>query len=424
MASTSDVTEALRYRYGAEEVKYLFNDESVLWNILSKRKLGMGGRGQHIIPILTQNPTAFTGITEGGSLPTALQPATTEASFSLQEYVGMYNVSWKLIQDARNDQFSFERAVAMLDEGLKRHIMRMLNADLLSDGRGVLAKMPAADNDTTVTLDRPFIGGQGMVVDCMDTDNDTKNGDSLTVTANDPINKTITLSGAVASTGANDFFCIEDTCDDDLNNSLHCNGILGIIDNDDPATVVGDYGGVDRATAGNEWWEATVLANGGTNRPWEEDLSLQACDNARLKGGGKIDCWMSNQAIVRRYYEQMAGERFLSISPGQNLSGGLGPKGTGQAAKDDGRTVYNFGGIGWHVDPYFEPNTIVGLDKAHLWVGHGDNETPRPISEIFDNIPFFRQTSNATFEVAWYYQMELLCDAPSRFVKIEDIAES
>jgi hypothetical protein len=424
MASTSDITNALKYRYGADEVAYLFNEESVVWNILAKRKLGMGGRGQHIIPILTQNPTAFTGITEGGSLPTPLQPATAEASFALQEYVGMYNVSWKLIQDARNDEFSFERAVALLDDGLKRHVMRMLNADLLSDGRGILGKFPAADDQATITLDRPSLASLGMVVDCMDTDNDTVHGNSLTVTANDPVNKTLTLSGSVSSTAAGDYIVIQDTCDDSQSDSLHSNGLLSVIETANPASVVGNYGGINRSTAGNEYWESALIGNSGTNRPLEEDLLIQGGDNARIIGGGKIDSWISNQAIVRRYYEQMAGERFFSMSPTQNMSGGLGPKGQGKRPSDDGKTIYNFGGIPWHVDPYFEPNTILGLDKSHLWIGHGENEAPRPISEIFDNIPFFRQTTSATFEVAWYYQMELLCDAPNTQVRVNDIAES
>ena len=48
----------------------------------------------------------------------------------------------------------------------------------------------------------------------------------------------------------------------------------------------------------------------------------------------------------------------------------------------------------------------------------------RPISEVFDNVPFFRQTTSATFEVAWYYQMQLLSDNPAAGVKVVDIAES
>lgn len=418
--TTSNVIEALKYTYGVNKVLYLFNEEAVLWKLLSKVKKPVGGRGQFIMPILTQNPGAFSGIAEGGTLPTALAPDTTEASFSLQEYVAMYDVTWKLIQDARSDKFAFQQAIQMLDEGLKRRVFRNLNSDLLDDGRGRLAVLPAADNDTTVTVNALPRVEKGMVVDLMDTDNATKNTDSATVDAVDPINRTVTLSANSGSTGAGDYLVIQDTTDSPI--CYHSHGILGVIDDADPPTVAGDYGGIDRGTAGTEFWESVVLANGGTNRPLTEDLLLQALDGAREKGGGMIDAWMSNLAIARRYHEILAAERFFALSSPGTLSGGIGRK-QGEAP-EDGKTPYEFSGIPWHVDPYFAANTVVGLNTKHLFIGVGENDVPRPISEIFDNVPFFRQTSSATFEVAWYYQMELLSDNPAASVKVEDIAES
>lgn len=425
MATTTNVLEALKYVYGVNKVLYLFNQESPTWKLLGKVKKPVGGRGQFLMPIMVQNPGAFTGITEGGALPTALQPDTDEATFSLQEYVAMYDVSWKLIQDARSDKFAFQQAVQMLDDGLRRRIMRNLNADLIDDGRGRLGVLPAADNDTTVTIDGLFRGEQGMVVDCMDTDNDTNHGDSLTVNAVDIPNRTVTLSGAVSSTGAGDYFVIQDTCDDSQNDSLHSNGLLGVIDNADPASVVGDYGTIDRDTGtGTEYWESVVLDNSGTNRVLTEDLLLNAMDTAREKGGGAIDVWMSNLAILRRYHEMLRAESFTSFGSVGAIGGGLGRKKMEGGEDSMGETPYEFSGVPWHVDPYFEANTIIGLDTNHFFIGVGENDTPRPISEIFDNIPFFRQTSNATFEVAWYYQMELLSDNPAAGVKVEDVAES
>jgi hypothetical protein len=422
MASTTDVTQALRYAYGVNKILYLFNEESPTWKVLSKVKKPMGGRGQFIMPIAVRNAGAFTGITEAGALPTALQPTTAEATFSLQEYVGLYDVSWKLIQDARNNKFAFQQAIQQLDDGLKRRVMRNLNTDVIDDGRGRLAVMPAADNDTTVTVNALPRMDQGMVVDCMDTDDDTVHGNSLTVTAVDVTNRTITLSGSVSSTAAGDYFVIQDTADDSQNDSLHSNGLIGIIDDANPASIVGNYGGINRSTAGNEYWEALVLDNSGTNRALNEDLMLQALDGARERGGGEINAWFSNLRIARRYHEMLRAESYFAFGSAQPLSGGFGR--TKKAVAEDGKSQYEFSGVPWYHDPYFGANTLVGVDTNHFFIGVGENETPRPISDIFDNIPFFRQTSNATFEVAWYYQMELLSDNPASGVKIEDVAET
>lgn len=423
MATVSNVIEALKYTYGANRVLYLFNQESPTFNILSKVKKPVGGRGQFLMPILVQNPGAFTGISEGGTLPSALQPDTTEASFGLQEYVGLYDVSWKLIQDARSDKFAFQQAITMLDEGLKRRIMRNLNSDLIGTGKGELFTITGADVSTVVTSAYLPRVEKGMVVDVVDlTDDDAKVGDSLTVEAVDPIARTVDLSGALTGEAAGDYGVIQDTTDVTDGFCKHSNGLLGVVNSSNPASVVGNYGGINRSTAGNEFWKPVHLTNSGTNRPLTEDLLLQAMDGAREKGGGNLDAWLSNLAIVRRYHEILAGERFFALSAPGTIGGGIGRK--SQTATEDGKTPYEFSGIPWHVDPYFANNTIIGLDTKHFFLGVGDNDVPRPISEIFENIPFFRQTTSATFEVAWYYQMELLSDNPASGVRIDDVAEA
>lgn len=424
--STSTVIEALKYAYGVNKVLYLFSKESPTWNTLSKVKKPMGGRGQFIMPVMVQNPGAFTGITEGGSLPTSLAPDTAEATFSLQEYVGMYEVSWKLIQDSAVDKFAFQQAVSMLDEGLKRRVLQNLNSDLLDNGKGRLFVLPAADNTSPLTVNALPRVQVGQVIDVMAvSDDDTKRGDSLTVTGVDVINRSVKTSGNPSSTAAGDYGVIQDTTDVSINASrtLHSHGILGVVNNGNPAAVVGNYGGLDRTTAGFEFWQGSLLANSGTNRPLTEDILLQAMDQVRERTGSELKGWYSNLAVLRRYHEMLAGERYFALSKPGVLSGGIGRKGAGEDS-DVGLTPYEFSGIPWHVDPFYNANIVVGLDTDHFFIGVGDNDAPRPISEVFDNIPFFRQTTSATFEVAWYYQMQLLSDNPAAGVQIQDVAES
>lgn len=422
--TTTAVLEALKYTYGVNRVLYLFNEESVTYNILSRVKKPVGGRGQFIMPIMVQNPGAFTGITEGGALPTPLDADTAEATFALQEYVAAYNVSWKLIQDSRTDKFAFQQAVQMLDEGLRRRIFRNLNSDFIGTGKGELFTITGTDTSTVVTSYYLPRVEKGMVVDVVDlTDDDTKVGDSLTVQAVDPIARTVDLSGALTGEAAGDYGVIQDTTDVTDAICKHTNGLIGIIDDADPAAVVGDYGGVDRGTAGNEFWESVVLSNSGTNRPLTEDLLLQAQDAVREKGGGSLSHWISNLAIVRRYHEMLAAERFFALSAPGAIGGGIGRKKMGADSKD-GATPYEFSGVPWHVDPYFTNNVLIGLDSNHFFLGVGENEVPRPISEIFEDVPFFQTGSNATFQVNWYYQCEVISDNPAAGVKIEDVAES
>lgn len=426
--TTTNLAETLKYAYGVKKVQYMFNTESPTYKALSKVKKPLGGRGQFIIPTVVQNGGAFTGITEGGALPSTLAPDAAEATFSLQEYVGIYDITWKLIQDSAGDKFAFQQAVQMMNDGLENRILRNLNSDLLDNGKGRLAVLSAADNDTVLTVNALPRCETGMVCDVMDlTDDDTKIGDSRTINGTDPIGRTVTISGAALSgTAAGDYFVIQDTTDvTSQSPAYHSNGWLSVVSNANPAAVVGNYGGLSRATAGNEYWQAVLLQGSpaGTNRALTEDVLLQAQDAVREKGGGKINAWFSNLAILRRYHEIMASERYLALSKPGVISGGIGRKGAGEDA-EDGLTPYEFSGVPWHVDPFFNANVVIGANMDHFFLGVGDNEVPRPISEVFDNIPFFRQTSSATFEVAWYFQMEFMSDNPSAGVQIQDVAES
>ena len=426
MASTTDVIEAMKYTYGVDQVLYLLNEEVVTWNMFQKMKKPLGGRGQFIMPIMVKNPGAWTGITEGGALPSNLNPDTAEATFALQEYTGLYNMSWKLLQDARNSKFAFQTALKMMEQGFRRRVLKLINADFISDGLGKLAVMPAADNQTTITVDALPSVDVGMTVDLIDaSDNDADLAASRTVTAVDVPNRAITISGSAPSgTAAGDFFCIENTTKSGA--IYHTDGLLGIIDDANPPS--GNFGGINRSTAGNEYWESAVLDNSGTNRALTEDLMLQLEDLVREKGGAKLNAYMSNLAIIRRYHELLKDDVFYAMSSPQALDGGgAGRKGgSGQKGKKggDGRSIYKFSGKPWHVEPYFAANTIIGMDSEHFYIGHCENAAPRPVSEIFDGTPFFRQTSNATFEVAWYWQGQLLSDNPAAGAKIEDVAEA
>ena len=79
MASTSDVTEALKYTYGVDQVQYLLNEEVVTWNMFQKMKKSLGGRGQFIMPIMVKNPL--------GPLSNTIVDITANPVFSLAAWM-------------------------------------------------------------------------------------------------------------------------------------------------------------------------------------------------------------------------------------------------------------------------------------------------------------------------------------------------
>src|SRR5205823_7803471 len=136
-------------------------------------------------------------------------PATAEATLSLHEFVGMYDLSWKLISDARSDKFAFQQAVDFLGDGLKRRVLRLMNADFIDNGKGRLAVLPAANNTTAQTSTFQPRLETGLTVDIMAvSDDDTLRGSALTVSGIDPVAKTWTAYGSPSSTAAGDYTAI------------------------------------------------------------------------------------------------------------------------------------------------------------------------------------------------------------------------
>jgi hypothetical protein len=428
--TVSDVIEMLKYTYGSDRVAYLASLEVVAWNMLKRKPMEVGGRGQNLTPIRTKNAGVWQGITESGTLPTRrAQADTTEASYSLQEFYGVIDVSWRLIQDARKDRFAFERAVDFIDNAFRARMFRLMNADLLGTGKGELGILPAADNQATVTVASMPMPDLGMIVDLMDaTDDNAKIITAEAVLDVDVIANTITQTSAAAGTAAGDYYTVADTVS--TAGSLHMLGLLAWISDANPSAVVGNPGGISRSVTGNGFWKASVLSNSGVNRPFTEDLALQASDSVRKRGGKPVNKWLSNLNLVRRYHELLKEDTFYAYGSGPKaLESGVGigrdESGMKQGADSDGSTIYRFSGTEWHTDPFFHANKLVGFNTDHFWIGHGENEVPAVLSEVFDGqVPYLTKTANAKFDIEYYWQGELICDAPNASVLVSDVAES
>ncbi|NBU11835.1 MAG: hypothetical protein EBS84_23030, partial [Proteobacteria bacterium] len=350
-----------------------------LWNVLKRKQMPLGGRGQQLMPIRTKNAGIFAGITEGGTLPTTrAQADTQEASFSLQEFYGAINVTWKLMQDARNDRFSFERAIDFIDTAFRARMFRLMNADLLGYGRGELGILPAADNQATVTVGSMPLTDLGMVIDLMDdSDDNTKIISGEAVLAVNVITNEITQTSAAAGTAAGDYYTAAGTVSSA--GSLHMAGILAWISDANPKAVVG-------------------------NRPLTEDLMLQASDSVRKRGGKPVDAWMTNLNLVRRYHETLREDTFFALSQAKEFGDGVGvgrdESGMKQGENSNGETIYRFSGTRIYVDPFFQANNLIGFNTEHFWIGHGENEVPQVLSEVFDGqVPYLTKTASAYFDL-------------------------
>ena len=267
-----------------------------------------------------------------------------------------------------------------------------------------------------------------MIVDLMDaSDDNTLLLDGVTVSSVDIAGRTVTFGSSPTGSAATDYFTVADTVTSSA--SQHLAGLGAWISASNPSATVGNLGGINRSTSGNEFWQATVKGNSGTNRPFTEDLGLELLDTIRERGGKNPDAWMSNLKIIRRYHGDLREDVFFAMNSISELGGKVGvgrDEGGMQKGKEGkGKTPYKFSGIDWHAEPYMDANRIWGLSTENVFIGHGDNELPTPLSEVFDNlVSFFTTTSNTTFEIVSYWQGEVVCDNPMALGMISDVSES
>lgn len=435
--AVTDVVELFKYSYGVDKMIYLGSVETVVYNLLKRKKKTVGGRGQWIISYQKQNAGHIVGMPEGATLTTKrAQPDTAEATFSLIEFQAVWDITWKMLRQAARGKDAFETAMNFMDKSIRRRVFRVINAQVCSfTGLGELAILPAADDQTTLTVNSlPFLD-QGMYVDLIDaTDNTTELASDRTVSAIDVQGRTVTISGgAPAGTAAGDYFVPSEQISGGTSYSLH--GLGAWISNVNPPSVVGNLGNINRSTTGNEFYHGNVLSNGGTLRAFTEDLLIDGENLMRERGGVQPDRYAANGNILKRYHGDLIQDRYYAYNKGPQAVGaggekiGFGREGYDLEGKEDGtgKTQYTLSGKPFHCEPYFRANRILGWNDDHFFLGHDGIEVPTPLSEVFDDmVPYFQMASgpSSKFDVWHYWEAQLLSDNPQAGIQFQDIAES
>lgn len=428
----TDVTEMFKYSYGVDKMIYLASIETVIFNLLKRKKKEVGGRGQWIIPYEIQNGGVFVGMAEGSTLTTRrAQPDTGEALFSLVEFQAVWDVTWKMLRQASRSKDAFKTAMDFMDKSIRRRLFRVINAQVCSfTGMGELAILPDTDDQTQITVNSLPFADKGMYTDLIDaSDNTTKLASARTFTTIDIQGRTVTISGAAPSgTAAGDFFVPADQITGGVSYSL--NGLGAWLDSANPPAVVGNLGGINRSTVGNEFYQGNVISNGGVLRAFTEDLLISGENLMRERGGVQPDRYAANSNILQRYHNDLITDRFFAYNKIQ----GLGPEKVGfgrqgmdleNSADGTGETPYQLSGKPFHCEPYLRANRILGWADDHFFIGHDGVEMPTPLSEIFDDmIPYFTATGSAKFDVWHYWEAQTLSDNPQAGIQHKDIAES
>ncbi len=217
-------------------------------------------------------------IAEGGDFPTPGDATTEEASLTTAHL--SHSIRWTSEEMVHLDSMSAAAAPIMREkmtwaqEAMQRDIQRQA----WGDGTGVLANIASSsgndltlDATTTSQIDRDrYIWVDDADRMLYDIVHGTTGADQETgFTVTNIVESTNTLTGSQdlsSATSAGVLVRAGDWASGGAFRSLEFAGIKAMIDDDNT------YLGINRASAGNGFWKAIVVDNGGTLRPLTENL--------------------------------------------------------------------------------------------------------------------------------------------------------
>jgi hypothetical protein len=197
----------------------LLNNATPLLKVLEKEVTPTEGGDFKIAIHRTRNKAAMIGRSEGATLPTAGEQGYVQATVPVKLLYSRIQVSGKAIAATRTNKGAFVKALESEMKYVMNDSKRQLNRQLNGDGRGALAFWTTADNSSGADVDDNFGNGTTYLevgthtVDLIDTDNSTKNGDSIVITrgAIGSATTAVTWSGTVANSGDGDYLVWEDS---------------------------------------------------------------------------------------------------------------------------------------------------------------------------------------------------------------------
>jgi hypothetical protein len=399
-----------KYVFGEGPINLIPQNTKLLRAIPLQKSKPLGR--SYIFPVIVADEQGATFNTDGSafSLNDAVSMQTEEATVQGVEIVYRGSISYKAVSSAINDSQAFANALALKVERLSESHARAAEFQLLYGGSGmgdVSGVTGTSGGTATVQVtdatwgDGIWTGSSGMKLDFYRTDDTTKiNSGALSITSVDYSNKRVSVSGAqadiVSLTGASAY----------LNYKIYKYGAKGkeMVGINKILTATGTLFGID--TASYDLFKPTSYSTTGS-------LDFAKIQQAVVQAVGRglmedVTCYLSpkqwsvlaaDQASLRRY------------------DNSYNPNKAEQGFKPDAISFYAANG-----KITIEPHPLVKNGDGFILpinrfkrVGSTDITFQRPGRKD----DFFRDLEDvAGYELRTYSDFAIVCEAPSRCVKI------
>jgi hypothetical protein len=263
---------------------------------------------EYVVPAHTSRNEGVGARSETGTIPTAGQQGWTDLKDTIKHNYGVIRLTRYAIRLSNRNEGAFLKLLEGETKGLVRDIRKDVNRQAYGSQTGALCAV-TADGANTVTVDSVQFLRVNMVIDIVDSTNDTVLATARTISAINATTKVVTYSGADATATTNHRLARTGSW------KMEINGLGNIINN------TGTLHGVDSTAAANNWHKSIVKDGGGNQ--FSEDLGQQVIDGVGSGGNAEVELLITTRGIRRRYVNTLKSQKRFNDAQSVTLRGGF-----------------------------------------------------------------------------------------------------
>jgi len=292
------------------------NNEVLLLQRLESRSQELFGN-QAVVPLHKGRSGGVGARAEGGQLPSPGAQAYARATYDLKYLYGRVRVTGPSMAKTAAEAGSFLQALKGELDGIRADLRKDVARQVYGNGTAQIATCVSnAAGVITISSAEPIRKGQlyvGQVLDVGTAAAPTLRASATTITAITAATPSVTVDNSGITVAGTDFLFRQGSAG--AGTVFEIDAGLQKIVSATPTT--GTLGGLNRATAGNEYWQNMVIAQGGV---LALDTMQQAVNRVQIAGGTTSGIYTSF-GVQRQYFNLLQSQ--VRYNEPQTIKGGF-----------------------------------------------------------------------------------------------------